>query len=64
MTPDPTSKRHLIKKLDDEYRAKQVAYNQAYSALNYVHRLDEDSYRRKRTHIINSDDHDDLHVHA
>ncbi len=51
-----SSKRKLLKRLDDEYRAKQVAYNQAQSAINYMHRLDEDNYRRTRTALINGHD--------
>jgi hypothetical protein len=58
---DPNSKRHLIKKLDDEYRASQVALNRAESALNYVRRLKENKYKRERIKLINGHD-DDLHA--
>jgi hypothetical protein len=52
--PDRTSKQHQLRALNDKYRDRQAALNQALHSITRALQLEEQEYQRERVQIINS----------
>ena len=53
-SPDRTSKQHQLRALNDKYRDRQAALNQALHSITRALQLEEQAYQHERLQIINS----------